>query len=458
MFSLKAADMSRLRFLLFAMVLNQCGVEIYSAQDLQDYADGSRDATQVLQSLVDQRRGLVDLPAGEFRIQKTIDIDLTAQGYCALRGSSATKIVMAGAGPAFRFRGSHYQSADPGGFKANVWDSERMPTLIDLAIAGEHPQADGIQALGTMQLTISRVHFRKLRHAIHLAENNRNVIIDACHIYENSGIGVFYDQVNLHQSNIVGCHISYCAGGGVVSRGGNVRNIHISGCDIESNMGADRPPTANVFIDCRDSDYGTAEVAISGCTIQHRSDAPDSANIRVIGRSNPQGPLQIAEGHVTITGNVLSDVQHNIWLDGCRGVTLTGNTFWMGSQHNLLVENSSHIVMAGNNFDRNPRYNYGTAASTLNRLVFRNCRDSSLAGLHIAHVAAGQAALELLDCSRLHVSGLTILDCDIGLKLENVTHSRFSDCMIRDDRQQAGSVPLLDEGGEANVFDASFSK
>lgn len=73
-----------------------------------------------------------------------------------------------------------------------------------------------------MRITISRVVVRECRHAVHLTTRNRNVLISACHFYNNRGIGVFYDNVNLHQSNIVGCHISYCGGGGVVSHGGNI--------------------------------------------------------------------------------------------------------------------------------------------------------------------------------------------------------------------------------------------
>ena len=38
-------------------------------------------------------------------------------------------------------------------------------------------------------------------------------------IWPNTGSGVFYDNVNLHQSNIVGSHISYNGGGGVVAVG-----------------------------------------------------------------------------------------------------------------------------------------------------------------------------------------------------------------------------------------------
>ncbi len=74
-----------------------------------------------------------------------------------------------------------------------------MPLVERLAIAGTHPEAEGIEARGTMQMTLSHVHLRGLLHGVHLVGNNRNILIESCHIYENRGIGIFYDDVNLHQ-------------------------------------------------------------------------------------------------------------------------------------------------------------------------------------------------------------------------------------------------------------------
>ncbi|MEZ6066308.1 MAG: right-handed parallel beta-helix repeat-containing protein [Planctomycetaceae bacterium] len=192
-------------------------------------------------------------------------------------------------------------------------------------------------------------------------------------------------------------------------------------------MAAQGESTANVLIDCRESKYGTAEVAITGCTIQHNSAGQDSANIRVLGGSLPDSDGQpVREGHVTITGNVLSDVRHNVHLQECRGVTLNGNTFWMGYQHNLLVENCSHVVMGANNFDRNPRYAYGTALTTRNAVVFRDCEDCTLSGLHIVAVQEAESGLLLERCSFFNVSNCTILDCDVPcLKLV-----QCADCLL----------------------------
>lgn len=405
-----------------------------------------------LKSMIENAEGHVVLPAGTYPVEETIEIDLSKTGPFSLQGHGRAIIVKTTPGPAIRIKGSHYKSADPKGFEDLVWERERMPLIDGIAITGSDPAADGIVATGTMQLTITRTHIRKVRHAIRLVENNRNVIVSDCHLYENSGIGLFLDDVNLHQINVSNCHISYNDQGGIVSRAGNVRNLHITGCDLESNMSPETEPTANVLIDCRGGNGGTAEVAITGCTIQHNSPSPQSANIRMIGNSEPTAKLKrIREGHVTMTGNILSDVQTNIHLKECRGVTITGNTFWMGYEHDLLVENCSHIIVGPNNMDRNPRYAYGNALEAHNRVIFHGCDDSTITGLHMADVHEGEAGLLIEDCHRMHVTGCTILDCGpVGLLLKNVSDSLVSNCLINDQREGATSVPFLEEGGSNN--------
>ena len=263
--------------------------ETKTVRDFGAVGDGVADDTAAIQRAVDSGIGDIRLPRGDYRITRPIVVDLDKFGPVSITGAGTARVVMAGPGPAFQMVGTHFKSADPKGFEERVWLRQRMPLVEGIIIAGEHPEAIGIQALGTMELTVTRVHVRGCLHAIHLVKNNRNVAIADCHLYENSGVGVYYDDVNLHQSVITGCHISYNLGGGIVSRAGNVRNLHITGCDIESNMGLDTPPTANVLIDCTESPVGTGEVAITGCTIQHNHLSPEGANIRILGGSKP-GP------------------------------------------------------------------------------------------------------------------------------------------------------------------------
>jgi len=349
--------------------------------DFGAIGDGKADDTAAIQAIINAKAGSIRFPAGSYRISKPLVVELNQVGFTSFVADGSARLIMAGAGPAIRFVGTHLTgSADPDSVKPEVWERERMPTVEALGITGEHAEADGIEAIGTFQFTARGVHIRKCRHGIRLVNRNRNVLINGCHIYENSGCGIFYDHVNLHQSNISACHISYCKAGGVVVRGGDVRNIQISGCDIEGNMGQVGSNAANILLDCWDG--SVAEVAITGCTIQHTKDAPQGANIRILGMGHARrnGIDTIFHcGNVTISDNVLSDVQTNIHLSFVRGVTITGNTFWQGYEHNLLIEDSHHVLVGANMLERNPLYGYTSEGK--DNVVLRNCRDCTIQGL-----------------------------------------------------------------------------
>lgn len=426
----------------------------------QPVGDGKTDDTAAIQQLLDTQ-GSVKLVKGTYRLTKTLTVDLTKTGFAALSGDGTARLLMTAAGPALHFIGTHEGSAAPSTFKPEVWANERTPMVDGIEIVGTHAEADGIEATGTMQITLSRVVVRECRHAVHLTKRNRNVLISACHFYHNTGVGVFYDDVNLHQSNIVGSHISYNGGGGVVSRAGNVRNLHIGTCDIEGNHAADGPPSANIELDSRGGSIG--EVAVTGCTIQHTNKSPDSANIRIIGSGKDESLLRrvgrehTREGNVTISANVFSDVQVNIEVRHARGVVITGNTFWEGFQHDLLVEDSENIVVTGNNFDRNPRYLVnGNDNAEKNGLVFLRCADCILSSNVISGVWKKRAALDIESGNRFQINHNSVLDSDgVGIRLEKVTNSMIDGNIIRDDRaadQRSKEPSMVFIGGKANVI------
>jgi hypothetical protein len=110
-------------------------------------------------------------------------------------------------------------------------------------------------------------------------------------------------------------------------------------------------------------------------------------------------------------------------------VSIVGNTFWKGVQYDLRVEDSSHVVVGPNVFDRNPRSQDDLEADK--GVLFRNCHDSTLTGLHIVGVRRKEAGLILRDCRRLNVTGCTVLDCQgAGILLDSVVASRLSDCLV----------------------------
>ena len=433
---------------------------LLSAQTL--VGDGQADDTAALQKLVDTQ-GSVRLPKGRYKLTKTVTIDLTKTGYAAISGDGTAQVIMAGSGPAMHFIGTHGKSADPWNFKPQVWQNERAPSVAGIEIVGAHAEADGIEATGVMQLTVEHVLIRECRHAIHLTKSNRNIIINACNLYHNTGIGVFYDDVNLHQSNIVGSHISYNGGGGVVSRGGNVRNVQIGTCDIEANHDAKGKPAANVELDSTGGSIG--EVTITGCTLQHTHKAPGSANIRILGAGKDDsivrrgGRATTREGNVTITGNVFSDVEVNVEIRQARGVTITANTFWEGFAYDLVVEDSSNIMISGNNFDRNPRYIVnGNDLAEKNGVILSRIQDSSFSDNIVLGGHGHEAAVDVTDCSRLRLTNNSILDSDgAALRLTRLSRSLATGNLLRDDRpadQRSKSPLLVVKEGEENLIEA----
>jgi parallel beta-helix repeat protein len=400
--------------------------------DFGAVGNGDADDTKAIQRAVNSRIGDVFFPRGTYRITKPIIIELDRIGPTSISGNGTAKIIMAGAGPVFKFIGTHEGTAGPESFKENVWEHQRMPQVDGLEIVGEHLEAVGIEAVKTMQLTLTRLLIRHTLHCIHLTERNRNVIISECHFYQNRGIGVFLDRVNLHQINIHNCHISYNGMGGVVARPGSIRNLQICGCDIEANMDSKGPPTANVLIDISEGDIG--EGAIIGCTIQHTPNAPNSANIRFIGRTDNKRRYNVE--NFTIADNVLADVAVNIDLKNARGVTITGNTIWMGFAIDLLVENSSNIIVAQNIFDRNPSYRYDKT-KRMRGLTFRGCTDCLVNANGIQNPVDRKGGLILENCKRFNITNCSLFNCDgSGIFLDNVEFIRISDCMILDNRTE----------------------
>jgi len=420
--------------------------------DFGAVGDGKADDTAAIQAAVDARVGEVRLPRGTYRVTRPIVIDLDRVGWTSLSGGGVARIVMAAAGPAVTFLGTHGGTASPRTVQPNVYARQRMPAVDGVEFVGAHEQACAIRAVGTMKLVVTRVVVRECLHAIHLVKRNRNVIVSACHLYHNRGVGVYLDDVNLHQINVAASHISYNAGGGIVVRAGNVRNLQVSGCDIEGNMG---PPgaaaTANVLIDSAGGEAGTAEVAITGCTIQHTAAATDSANIRFLGADAKDRRW----GHLTIADNVLSDVQINIDIAKARGVSITGNTMWKGVEANLRVRDSSNVVVGPNVSDRNPQYWGQDKAGE--GIVFENCRDCTITGLHVRGVRRAPAGLILRNCRRMNVGHCTVLDCEnAGVLLKDVRDSLVGGCLIRNDRADAkGWVSLRALGGAGNVLAAN---
>jgi len=419
---------------------------LQTVKDFGAVGDGVSDDASAIQNAVDSKIGEVIFPRGTYRLTKPIVIALDGVGPTSIVGEGPAKIIMEGSGSAFQWIGTHDGTANPRTVEENVWLKQRTPTIKGIEIVGKHPESIGISLEGTMQAIVSRVLIRNTNHAIYMTKRNRNVIISDCHIYENRGIGIYMNQLNLHQINITNCHISYNRQGGIVVRDSEIRNLQIGVCDIEGNMSPDTPSTANILIDTTEG--SVREGSIVGCTIQHSHEAPNSANIRFVGRSVDESQKV---GNFTISDNVLSDVDINIHLQFARGVILTGNTFWKGFEQNLLVEDSSNIVLGPNLFDRNPDYR---PADSSNFIVFSKCTDCTIQGIHITNTFDSEAGILFRRCQRFNITGSTILDCaNGGMVLDDVDQFRISDCLIDHTENENYSAIHVTRGKNTMIVD-----
>lgn len=378
------------------------------------------DRTEEFRKRLAENAGTLLLEPGVHRITGTLEILLSGTRSAMVKpASGSATLIMDGAGPAIRIVGSHEGSASPKSFLPNTFH-ERMPTVEGIEILGNHPEADGIELVRTFEAVVSKLAVRWCRTGIHLFERNRNVTIAGVNLYENRGIGLHLDDVNLHQINVSNSHISYNRGGGVVVRDGNVRNLQITGCDIEANMPDDDTPTetANILLDVSgspdDKARSIAEVAITGCTIQHSSNysgkefqeiAPGGANIRFLGKE--VYPIDT----VTITGNVLSDVSVNVDLRDCADIVLTGNAFFAPNPDNLRVTRGKRVVVDGNTF--NPR-----EFERPGRIVFDQCQDCLFSDNTLRALLAEDGAVLVKNSDRISLNDNLLTESKSGIRIE----------------------------------------
>jgi hypothetical protein len=405
-----------------------------TVRDFGARGDGQTDDTAALCHALQQGGGAVVFPRGDYQISRTLYVPLQPHGRLSLEGQGGVaRVVMAGPGPALHLVGTHRRTAEPSHFAEGVWRGERMPTVRNLEVVGAHPEADGVRLDGTMQATLTGLLIRRCRHGIHLLGRNRNVLIADCHVYDNTGVGVFLDRVNLHQINVHGSHISYCKQGGIRVVGSEVRNFQICSNDIEYNFDPQAQASADVLFDCRD---GTVrEGTLVGNTVQARR-SPGGANVRLlgVGRDNPN-----AVGLFTITGNLIGSQQTAIELRACRGVVVSGNVIYSGYANALWAEDAEHVVLGANSIDHNPEYR----GPSTDRVVLRRCRNVNLTGLLLQHTRDAEApvesSVEVRDCQNVSVTGCQVHNARTrGIAVYGSTAVRVADCTVRGRAGDAG--------------------
>jgi len=401
--------------------------------------DGTTDDTEAIRHAIQDGDGMLHFPPGSYRITHPLEINLAQSGPIGIDGTGGTaRLLMEGPGPAIRLIGTHEGTSDPNSMKGNVYPNQRLPTIKNIEIEGAHPEADGIQMIRTMQSVFEGVLIRRCRYGIHLTQRNRNVLISHCHVYHNTGVGIFLDQVNLHQINIASCHISHNRLGGIRIEGSEIRNLQITGNDIEYNNhtqhGTDPEPTAEIYIDTTAPGSSVNEITIASNTIQ-ATPSPGGCNIRIhdaaSGSTRPPGLC-------SITGNIIGNQENNIHLTGCYGVSLSGNCIYSCSNRNLLIEDSRLINVGINTFRQHtPQMGTGVRIVRSSDITVTGC---SILDEHPEGQPSGASLLELTASQRINVSGCQLLNgVPCGIDVTDCSHVSITGCTIHDTRQQRQS-------------------
>jgi polygalacturonase len=436
-------------------------------KDFGATGDGKADDTEAFEHAIADGDGVIELPRGEYRITRTLLVDLAKHGRTSFCGSGGVaKLVMEGSGPAIFLKGTHASTADPGGFRPEEWLQERMPTVSGLEIEGAHAEADGVRIQGVMQPTLSGLLIRKVRTAVHVTNRARNLLIDHCHFYHNTGIGVHLDGVDLHQTIISDSHISYNRLGGIRIERSAIYNLQITGNDIEYNNNrahmvpdADDLPTAEIYIDATEG--SVKEGTICSNTIQ-ATYSVGGANVRIIGKPDDGPAAGRSVGLWSISGNLIGSQTDNIHLTSVGGIAIAGNYIYNGRRRNLLIENCRNVVVGANCFG--PR-----VAERCTGVRIVDSADCVLSGLLLQDgevPAAGRepleegrlGQLELVRCRRMNLSGVQVLDSQpAGIYLEDCSETILTGCTVLDDRQPPQMTAGIHWTGEGrnNMISAS---
>jgi len=420
-----------------------------SVRDFGAKGDGKADDAAAIEAAVKTAAGALYFPKGDYRISRTIRIDLDAVARTSLIGSGAATIIMAGPGPAFHIVGTHEGTGDPGSVRDNVWQRQRMPLITGIEIRGEHPESIGLRIEKTMQATLTNLLIRRCKIGIHLPIRNRNLIIDHCHIYNNTHVGIDFDRINLHQAIISNSHISYNRIAGIRLLGGEMRNFQIVGNDIEYNYDPKLEGSADILIDMTIEGSSFREGTIVGNTIQARP-SPNGANIRFLGGKNLK-----TGGLLAITGNLIGSQTHNIHLRDCRGVTISGNSIYSAAAHSLWLEESANIIAANNSIDWNPDYKI---KHLIDGIMIDRCDGVILSNTIIEDSFQGSeqsgGAVDVRNSRDVSITNCQILDFKFrGIALTDSVRSRVTGCSVIERRQapQKGTSIVV-KGGKDNLI------
>jgi hypothetical protein len=425
------------------------GIAAGSVKVFGAVGDGKADDTAAVEAAVKAGTGAVYFPKGNYRLTRTVVVDLNVCDRTSLVGAVTATVIMAGPGPAFHFIGTHDGTGDPDSVREQIWQRQRLPLITGFEIRGAHPQSIGLLLEKTMQAILTNLLIRRCKIGIELVKRNRNLIIDHCHIYHNRQVGIDFNKVNLHQAIIADSHISYNPVAGIRLLGGEMRNFQMVGNDIEYNYDPNGQDSADILIDMTPPGSSFREGTIVGNTIQARP-SKGGANIRFLGGKN----LKVG-GLLAITGNLIGSQTHNIHLVNCRGVSISGNSLYGAAEHTLWLEDCANIVVGDNNIDWNPDHK---KKYLVDGILIDRCKGVTFSDTIIENSFQGSSqsggAIDVKASQDVTIVNCQVLDFKHrGITLTDAVRCRVTGCSVIERRREPmRGASIQVEGGRDNLI------
>lgn len=328
--------------------------------------DGVTDDTNALQRCVNMCDSVVLPHKRDILLSSSINVKM---GYAHVIDGNGSKLIVSGDFYALSLKGTMNQTSDPDigeayHNEANVKVSNFRITSTNASIGG------GIDVYRTFKLKICDNYIYMLNNGIRIYDRSRDMIICNNQIFGTNNNGILFDQVNLHQCNIVNNIIVFAMTCINVYQPTGIANFQITGNDIEI---IDYPSTGYVNAQCIAFTGGSnttlfGEIEITGNTIQGHSTS--NRLMSFIGTSSY--PLS----NLNITGNHISNaLQNAIMFENAKNVSISGNTYaqvigyvWNmdGECTNITITGESAITCGGKI--------HAESTSVLNNIMCKNVR------------------------------------------------------------------------------------
>jgi hypothetical protein len=151
-----------------------------------------------------------------------------------------------------------------------------------------------------------------------------------------------------------------------------------------------------------------------------------------------------------ISGNLIGNQAINLHLTACRGIAISGNHIYGGYRHNVRMEGCDDMTLTGNIFG----HNYWVPGRQIdNNLYLEDCSDCVLQGLQVRGAPEGkttwtedwaggsprvhEALIEMNRCRRMVLDGCLFRDpCTVGVQAVDCSDLTLTGCQLHDTREK----------------------